>query len=258
MVRALVANIDSERFEELVGQLTERAAAALGLECSAEVVNHQRAGTLAVVSVRGGSSAVSVLWRWFDGEREGQPFRPVVLTDEAWMMADEFAQADYDTVIAEADEVDPSGHLQRRALMFAGVDSLEEVEFSDSSGQGPATIENQNIAADVAGSDPTLYLFPVDASWKIVALMELGADKAHEHLAILRHFELNYGARLAATNSAVTLLALTAPITDISLARTAAIERIGYADTTSGAREYEPEEVLAATVSDTVWGFWFD
>ena len=58
---------------------------------------------------------------------------------------------------------------------------------------------------------------------------------------MLRYFEEEYGAALAATNGAVTELVLPTPITDPGRAERAARERLGYGDTTSGLVEYEPE-----------------
>jgi hypothetical protein len=112
-----------------------------------------------------------------------------------------------------------------------------------------------------AGSETGVSLFAVEAGWRVAALLGLtdsGRYEAFEHVAILRHFETRYGAVLAETNGATTTLVLERPLTDHDLARTAAIERIGYADTTSGVRDYDPEEVLAATKVDTVWRFWWD
>jgi hypothetical protein len=162
-------------------------------------------------------------------------------------------------LITAAATVDVPSRLIELAEHKLSADNVQPFEFESVSPQPIAATATLDIAN--TADRPTVHLIPRRSGWAVVAILGLrdaGWWSAHEHVAILRHFEERYKARLAATNGATITLALDAPLGERAHARTAAVERIGYADSTFGVKEVRAAEVLALTRQDSVWGFWWD
>ncbi len=246
--------VDAGRLQEILDDLVVACGQATGFEVRAHVADHDQLGVVAKIRTPSAATTeISRVWRWFHEQRNRTGLHPIVLTAEAVDMVEELG-LDADEVAAAAEQLDPS------TLLTIGGDA-RSWDHEGSSARSPATVESVDIAASVCGNDAALFLFPLDAGWKVAARLGLddgGRFDPSEHVAILRHFEDEFGAVLAATSGAVTTLVLAEPVRDPARADRAARERLAYADTTSGSVEYEPEEVLAATLVDCVWSFWWD
>lgn len=235
--------------EALRQQAVDAVVTATG-EANGVEIGTVGAGSSAFAVVATPHEQIAEVWSALWTVSEDTGLWPVVLGEEALFLLEEH----------DGPATPPAPGLDV-ARLFAKFDVPADLPLPSS----PADDEGGWTVDDVDFEDlnePLIGLFEVTEGWRIATILRIedgGRFTNTEHAAILRHFEETYGACLFATNSAITKLALPAPIADPSTAVRAARERLAYGDTTAGAGfEYEPEEVAAANLVDTVWTFWWD
>jgi hypothetical protein len=241
-------------------ELADEAGQSLALDVRPEAVALRGGVVVTSMSVTPTSTVnVSRLWRACWERRDATGLWPVVLSEGMRPDLLAYGATAEAQLIDTAATIDVPSRLATRAEHKLGVENVEDYEFVSETSRPVADIDTVDIAN--TAETPMLHLIPRRTGWEVAAILVLrdaGWWSPHEHVAILRYFELRYGARLAVSNGATITLALDAPLGDRPDGRTTAVERIGYADSTFGVREVRPAEVLAVTRQDSIWGFWWD
>lgn len=238
--------MDRDELLRTATDVIDQVAAGSGFE-----VGIVDAGSSAFAVVSPPSDRIAEVWSSLWTASDDTGLWPVVLGQEAFVFLEDAVGG---SPVPPADDVDPSSILSRydhswdlaRPERPADPDAgwtVDDVDFGDL-------------------DDPAIGLFAVTEGWRIATILGIedgGRFTNPEHAAVLRYFETTYDACLFATNSAITKLALPEPLDDPDVALRAARERLCYGDTTSGAGfEYDPDDVAAANLVDTVWSFWWD